>query len=87
MAVQVLADASHDGSPFARCRNRNQMQTPKGFAWSWLAVWRTLMMITATGGITTAIMAVTTIMTDAGMTATMVVATGVVTIVIATMTE
>jgi len=45
------------------------------------------MMITATGGITTAIMAVTTTMTDAGMTATMVVATGVVTIVIATMTE
>ncbi len=45
------------------------------------------MMTTATGGITIAIMAVTTTMTDVGMIATMVVVTGVVTIVTATMTE
>ncbi|EUB83313.1 hypothetical protein PMI25_002644 [Pseudomonas sp. GM30] len=45
------------------------------------------MMIIATDDITTVIMGAMTTTTDVGMTATMVVATGVVTIVIATMTE
>jgi len=45
------------------------------------------MMIIATDDITTEIMGAMTTMTGVGMTATMVVVTGVVTIVIATMTE
>lgn len=45
------------------------------------------MMIIATDDITSVITGAITTMTGVGMTATMVVATGVVTIVIATMTE
>ena len=45
------------------------------------------MMIIATDDITSVITVAITTMTGVGMTATMVVATGVVTIVIATMTE